>query len=179
MEAKTMPAWLFLSVGGLIAAVVYFIWKRDHRSDHPEEFPWTKQWKAARPRQTVWVLRHAEDAGNCLSDRGLIQAKVAGEQLARQLRGQPIRLLTSPEVRAAETAAIVGQFVQAEPEVRRWLGFERRNLLQTELECEIANSPGPQLVLVTHSPHVVELCGPQADNGNAAINTAEVILWNG
>lgn len=64
----------------------------------------------------ITVVRHAESEANRakvlsgqtpevpLTDLGHSQARAAGEQLARELRGRPVRILASPYTRTVETA---------------------------------------------------------------------------
>lgn len=60
----------------------------------------------------VWLLRHAEVASyegdHALTERGVSQARAAGESLAAELDGDDVELRCAPSMRAEQTAEHVG-----------------------------------------------------------------------
>ena len=88
--------------------------------------------------QQLWLLRHGEaephgareDAARELTDRGREQSRDAGRALAAlELTFQLV--LTSPKVRAADTARLAAEFLGVEPATHQPLaeGFDRREAL--------------------------------------------------
>jgi phosphohistidine phosphatase len=83
--------------------------------------------------QQLWLLRHGDaephgsrhDADRKLTDKGQKQARVAGEALAR-LGLQFAAVLTSPRVRARDTARLAAKALKADPMVHQPLsaGFD-------------------------------------------------------
>jgi phosphohistidine phosphatase len=83
--------------------------------------------------QQLWLLRHGDaephgarhDADRKLSSKGEKQARVAGEALAR-LGLQFAAVLTSPRVRARDTARLAAKALSADPMVHQPLsaGFD-------------------------------------------------------
>jgi phosphohistidine phosphatase len=74
----------------------------------------------------IWLLRHAEaedgtpDAERPLTERGRAQAIAAGEAMAR-MGAEVQRCVTSPKVRARETAELACRALGLEPEEDRRL----------------------------------------------------------
>jgi phosphohistidine phosphatase len=121
----------------------------------------------------VWFLRHAEaeqhgaraDAQRRLTERGEQQAAAAGAALAR-IGGGFERSLTSPKVRAAETARIALEKLGApgaEPFAPLAEDLDARGVLE---QARTLTADG-RLLLVGHEPQlstlVAELCGATID----------------
>jgi phosphohistidine phosphatase len=112
----------------------------------------------------IYVVRHAEaeppgaggDAARCLTARGRGQATAAGAGLHR-LGVRLDRLLASPLVRAAETAAIATRALGGpEPETASALdGASRAEAILAALGGW--GRPGESLALVGHQPVLGEL----------------------
>jgi len=114
-------------------------------------------------RMDLYFLRHAdagdpyawtgEDAARPLSGKGRRQAARLGAHLAR-IGFEVDVILTSPKLRAFETATIVGEAIGAKPEVDDRLGHA--------LSIEVVNAtlagqePGRSAMLVGHDPDVVQ-----------------------
>ncbi len=107
----------------------------------------------------LYLLRHADagdpmawpgdDAERPLSAKGKRQARRLGSMLA-DIGWKPDLILTSPKVRAAQTARIVGHAVQVEPDDERRLAmaFELR-----DVGSILADHPeAKRIVLVGHDP---------------------------
>lgn len=115
-------------------------------------------------RMDLYFLRHAdagdpyawtgEDAARPLSGKGRRQAARLGAHLAR-IGFEVDVILTSPKLRAFETATIVGEAIGAKPEVDDRLGHA--------LSIEVVNAtlagqePGRSAMLVGHDPDFSEL----------------------
>jgi len=71
----------------------------------------------------LYFVRHGEDYGP-LTETGIRQAREAAEVIAGTIEvdGGAVVLLTSPEQRAYETAAIIGSRLGIEPKREMWLG---------------------------------------------------------
>jgi phosphohistidine phosphatase len=112
----------------------------------------------AEPLQ-LYLLRHADagdpmawpgdDAERPLSAKGKRQARRLGSLLA-QIGWKPDLILTSPKVRAAQTARIVGQAVEVKPrdEVRLASSFEAGDIGS----MLSGHSGAKRVVLVGHDP---------------------------
>ena len=128
----------------------------------------------------LWLLRHGDaaegspDAARPLTEKGEEQARAAGRAL-RKLGVQPSACLTSPKLRAADTARIVGEELGLEP----------------QLEPKLAGGPfdpealaaglGDDVLLVGHDPDfsmaVHSLTGAQVrmkKGGLAGVDTGEL-----
>lgn len=118
-----------------------------------------------RPSRSVQLhlLRHA-DAGDPgawrgddrlrpLSDKGVRQAERLGQHLAR-IGFQPDAILTSPKVRAAQTAEIVGRAVGVEVGQDERLGA---GVTLTVLGDLLGEAAARSVVLVGHDPDFSEL----------------------
>ena len=115
-------------------------------------------------RMDIYLLRHAdagdpyawkgEDAVRPLSGKGRRQADRLGAHLAR-IGVQVDVILTSPKLRALETATIVGEAIGAKPEVDDRLG----QALAIEVLNEMlgGRDPGRSAMLVGHDPDFSEL----------------------
>jgi phosphohistidine phosphatase len=113
----------------------------------------------------LYVVRHAdagdpagwagEDADRPLSEEGRRQAERLGRLLA-ELPLRPDALITSPKLRAAETARLVGQAVDvvASPDPRLAGGLEADGL--GELIAALDGSVR-QVMLVGHDPDLSDL----------------------
>ncbi|HUB75902.1 MAG TPA: histidine phosphatase family protein [Solirubrobacteraceae bacterium] len=107
--------------------------------------------------KTLWLLRHAEaeepgpggDFERRLTERGERQARAAGAALAR-LRVAPEHVLSSPRVRALETARLACESLGLEPIVHQPLGGELDEAEARELLAAAAE--GETLLLVGHEP---------------------------
>ena len=124
---------------------------------------------AGDPRQGVArmdlsLLRHAdagdpyawqgEDAARPLSGKGRRQADRLGAHLARV--GFEVEvILTSPKLRALETATLVGEALGIKPEVDDRLGSSLSIALLNDLLA--GRDPGRSAVLVGHDPDFSEL----------------------
>lgn len=104
----------------------------------------------------IYFLRHADaedfvdsDFNRKLTPKGLDQAERVGKFCKRNAI-KPAAFLTSPLVRARETAEIVGRKIGLEPVVEKWLacGMTPETML-AELEAHTGKS---SLMLVGHEP---------------------------
>jgi phosphohistidine phosphatase len=107
----------------------------------------------------LYLLRHADagdpmtwvgdDAERPLSDKGRRQAKRLGSLLAR-IKLRPDVILTSPKLRAAETAKIVGKAVSVRPtkDDRLAVSIELGDLAS----LLAGNGEARRIVLVGHDP---------------------------
>jgi len=112
----------------------------------------------------LYLLRHADagdpmswtgdDADRPLSTKGRRQARRLGNMLGH-VGWKPDLMLTSPKVRAADTARIVGRAVDAAPEEERALasGFGLADLGKVLA----AHPAAKRVVLVGHDPDFSEL----------------------
>jgi phosphohistidine phosphatase len=131
------------------------------------------------------LLRHADagdpetwegpDAARPLSDKGRKQSKRLGEHLAR-MGFQADVFITSPKLRASETAEIVAAHVKATMSVDARLAgpFEIE-----DLEAMLRDAGGPErAVLVGHDPDFSEalsdMCGPQLTMRKGALARVEI-----
>lgn len=108
----------------------------------------------------LYFLRHAdagdpaewsgEDADRPLSKKGRRQSERLGKSLA-QLKFRPDALITSPKVRAADTARIVGRAIGVKPQADQRLAG---GVSDTELAELIGGLDGTvrRVVLVGHDP---------------------------
>jgi phosphohistidine phosphatase len=107
--------------------------------------------------QQLWLLRHGDaephgarhDADRKLSSKGEKQARVAGEALAR-LGLQFSAVLTSPRVRARDTARLAAKALSADPMVHQPLsaGFD-----VTEARALLAGyGDDARVLIVGHEP---------------------------
>jgi phosphohistidine phosphatase len=119
---------------------------------------------SSEPRLDLYLLRHAdagdpyawkgEDAARPLSGKGRRQADRLGAHLAR-IGFEVDVILTSPKLRALETATIVGEAIGAKPEPDDRLG--------SSLSIDVLNGllggrdPGRSAMLVGHDPDFSEL----------------------
>jgi phosphohistidine phosphatase len=114
----------------------------------------------------IWLLRHGDaedgspDAQRQLTHKGIAQAKVAGSALAA-LGVKLDACLTSPRVRAADTAKLACEPLGLQPEVDERLsggGFDPE---------ELAAGHGDSVLLVGHEPDfsdaIARLTGGRAD----------------
>jgi phosphohistidine phosphatase len=134
-------------------------------------------------QDVIWLLRHGDaadgspDAERPLTEKGEDQARAAGAALAA-LDVTLDACLTSPKIRAAETAR---------------LACEQLNGIEVQLEPELAGGPfdakslaagrGEEVLLVGHEPDfsmaVHSLTGAQVrlkKGGLAAVNKGELIV---
>lgn len=113
----------------------------------------------------LYFLRHAhagnpsewagDDALRPLSQKGRRQAQKLGRLLA-DLRFEPDAILTSPKVRALETAQIVGDALGLGPLTDDRLAGP---LDLGVIEAIVSGDGGRQIVLVGHDPDFSEICG--------------------
>src|SRR5207302_1506449 len=120
----------------------------------------------------LWLLRHGEaephgaraDPERRLTERGERQARAAGRAIVR-LRARIDLVLTSPKVRALDTARLAAAAWDAEPQVHEPLaaGFDGRASLEA-LSLVDANG---HLLVVGHEPDlsqtVADLAGGRID----------------
>jgi phosphohistidine phosphatase len=122
--------------------------------------------------QQLWLLRHGEaephdarpDAERRLTARGERQAKAAGAALAR-LGIEFALVLTSPRVRALDTARLACESLGVDPVVHEPLsgGFDREDAL----EVMAGQDPDARVLVVGHEPDfsqvVLDLTGGTID----------------
>jgi phosphohistidine phosphatase len=122
--------------------------------------------------QQLWLLRHGEaephdarpDAERRLTARGERQAKAAGAALAR-LGIEFALVLTSPRVRALDTARLACESLGVDPVVHEPLsgGFDREDAL----EVMAGEDPDARVLVVGHEPDfsqvVLDLTGGTID----------------
>ena len=101
---------------------------------------------------------YARDEDRPLTDAGRAEARVAARALAR-LGAVPELLLTSPLVRAAQTAAVVAETLELRrgPEVNAALAPGGRHAALTE--ALLAAHRATTVLLVGHMPDLGELAG--------------------
>jgi len=99
----------------------------------------------------IWLVRHAEaedgspDAQRRLTDKGERQSRTAGEALAR-LGVEPGACVTSPKVRARDTARLVCEALSLEP-------VEDERLSGGPFDANVlAAEHGEEVMLVGHDP---------------------------
>lgn len=112
--------------------------------------------------ERIWIMRHGdaephgvkEDALRELTPTGVEEATAAGAALAAL--GAPDVVLTSPRVRAMQTAAAASAAFGGEPVVVPSLtgGFRSQDALEL-----IAEHPGKSLLLVGHMPDLSLVIG--------------------
>jgi phosphohistidine phosphatase len=112
--------------------------------------------------QQIWLLRHGDaeahgvrdDAERRLTEQGEAQARAAGAALAA-LGLEFSAVLTSPRVRAVETARLACEALGGEPAVHEPLtgGFERAEAL----ELLAGHDADARLLLVGHEPDFSQL----------------------
>ena len=128
----------------------------------------------------IWLLRHGDaeqgspDAERPLTDKGRRQARVAGAAL-KELGVEFDACLTSPKVRAADTAAIACEPLGVEPRTEPRLAGGRFDPI------ELAAGLGEHVLLVGHEPDfsnaVRDLSGGDVDlkkGGLAALDGGEL-----
>jgi phosphohistidine phosphatase len=130
----------------------------------------------------IWLLRHGDaadgspDSERPLTDKGRGQARTAGKAL-RALGVELDACLTSPKVRAADTAAIACEPLGVEPQLEP-------KLAGGPFDAEaLAAGLGDEVMLVGHDPDfsnaVHDLTGAQVrmkKGGLAAIGAGELIV---
>lgn len=113
----------------------------------------------------LYLLRHAhagnasewtgDDAKRPLSAKGRRQAERLGRYLA-ELRFEPDAVLTSPKLRALETAQVVADSLGVA------VGIEERlagGLDLRTVESIVSRDGGRQVMLVGHDPDFSDICG--------------------
>jgi phosphohistidine phosphatase len=118
------------------------------------------------PALDLYLLRHAdagdpyawkgEDAARPLSGKGRRQAERLGAHLAR-IGLQVDVILSSPKLRALETATIVGDAIGAKPEIEDRLGQALSIGVLNDLLGRRARGPDGSALLVGHDPDFSEL----------------------
>jgi len=133
--------------------------------------------------QQLWLLRHGEavphdskpDPERELTARGERQSAAAGAALAR-LGVEFDAIYTSPKVRAADTAKLAAEALNAEPEEEAVLadGFERSDAIEL-LDRHGADA---RVLVVGHDPSftrvVYELTGGRVDFKKGAVVAVKV-----
>jgi phosphohistidine phosphatase len=112
----------------------------------------------------LYLLRHAhagdaskwtaDDASRPLTDKGRRQAEMLGAHLAR-VALVPDAIVSSPKVRALETAQIVGAALGVEVTVDKLLGGR---LDLDALDTIVVYTGGRRVVVVGHDPDSSEIC---------------------
>ena len=128
----------------------------------------------------IWLLRHGQaaegspDAERPLTEKGREQSRVAGAAL-RALGVEPDACLTSPKVRAADTARLACEELDVEPQLEPKLSG---GPIRAE---ELAAGLGDDVLLVGHDPDfslaVHDLTGAQVrlkKGGLAAVDSGEL-----
>ena len=116
-----------------------------------------------------WSTWIGDDDARPLTDKGRGQAERLGRFLARQ-GFAPDRILTSPKVRAAETAGIVGRLLDVSVDIDDRLGGP---LDLSVVERILDDHGDPETpVLVGHDPDLSELVVIEL-NANPAVETLE------
>jgi len=124
----------------------------------------------------LWLLRHGEaephgsrpDPERQLTERGAEQSRCAGAALVA-LRARFDAVLTSPKVRALETARLAAAAWGAEPEVYEPLasGFDASELGDAFAVAAPDNPSSARLLIVGHEPDfsttVAQLTGARID----------------
>lgn len=111
-------------------------------------------------RIELYLLRHADagdpmawkgdDAERPLSGKGRKQARRTGRWLA-ELGRKPDAILTSPKIRALETATIVGASLDMKPKIDKRLGGPLDRKVLRQLIDEVGND-ARRVILVGHDP---------------------------
>ncbi|HEY2638040.1 MAG TPA: histidine phosphatase family protein [Solirubrobacteraceae bacterium] len=128
--------------------------------------------------QELWLLRHGDaeddggqgDAARRLSDKGERQARAAGRALAA-LGVEFAAVLSSPRVRARETATLAAEALDAQVEIHEPLsgGFDRNDALPVLAGL----GPDDRVLLVGHEPDfsdlVHDLTGGRAEVKKGAV----------
>jgi phosphohistidine phosphatase len=111
-------------------------------------------------------MRHAtaeessgSDATRPLSDRGREEARLAAEAL-RERKARPARILTSPRLRARETAEIIGTALGIEVEVREGLNCGAG---ATAYLDALRPAEGRDVLVVAHNPEISAFASALAD----------------
>ena len=139
----------------------------------------------------LWLLRHGEaeqhgtrpDPERRLTDRGIEQARNAGVVLA-SLGLQFLAVLTSPKVRAAETARLAAVAWGGEPEAYAPLasGFDAQDALAA-LAAYAGSEEDGRLLVVGHEPDfsstVAELTGGRVDFKKGGVAGVRVVGGRG
>jgi phosphohistidine phosphatase len=145
------------------------------------------RYRDGRMARQIWLLRHGEaephgtrpDPERRLTERGIEQARNAGVVLASLSLDFAVTL-TSPKVRAAETARLAAQAWGGEPEAHEPLssGFDGRDALDA-LAAYGNDDEDARILVVGHEPDfsttVAELTGARVDfkkGGIAAVRVA-------
>jgi phosphohistidine phosphatase len=136
----------------------------------------------ARVSAVLWLLRHAEAADGMpdderpLTERGVRQAEAAGRALAR-LGTQIDACLTSPKLRALQTAQLACEPLGVEPTVEEALSGEPFDV------DDVLAGHGDDVLLVGHDPSfsltLHDLTGAQArmpKGGLAGISKGELVV---
>ena len=128
--------------------------------------------------QQLWLLRHGEaephdarpDADRRLTDRGREQSRIAGRALAA-LKVQVHLCLTSPKVRARDTAVLACEALGIEPidHAALFAGFD----VADALELLAIAGPDQRVLVVGHEPDfsqvVHDLTGGRIDLKKGAV----------
>jgi phosphohistidine phosphatase len=108
---------------------------------------------------------HGDDALRPLSSKGKRQAEKVGRHLA-DLRFEPDAILTSPKLRALETARIVGDALGLGPLTEDRLAD---SLDLDDIAAIVSGNGGRQIVLVGHDPDFSDVCGALIGLPNLAL----------
>ncbi|MDY7115696.1 phosphohistidine phosphatase SixA [Halomonas sp. SSL-5] len=139
--------------------------------------------------ERLLIMRHGEagpgrpDAGRELTDRGQQEARRMAAWLATRDELAGLRLLASPYRRARQTAAIVGEALEVEPEVLSIITPD--DSPRAVADWLLEHSAGGPLLLVSHMPLVGALAGllveGRADRGlgfpTAGVAELEAEVW--
>jgi phosphohistidine phosphatase len=120
-------------------------------------------------RMKLYFLRHATAEDNALSDaareltsEGEAEARIAGKALAR-LNVKPTRILTSPLVRAHQTAELVAKALKFTGKIEAIDSLQNRASTEMLIEALLSHGDDDEIVLVGHMPslsvHVAAMIG--------------------
>ena len=120
----------------------------------------------------VFLVRHGEDRGTGLNDNGKAQATMAGEHIAKLIKG-PVLIITSPLQRAVETADIIKKVLiksdkkcKVSLETRDHLDCDNSDHWETMREIERCSV---SIIVVSHQPVLEHLTGVNFKNGTVGI----------
>lgn len=132
----------------------------------------------------VWIVRHGKaeaksdsgrDEDRALAKRGERQAKWLGKEIARR-EDRPTRILSSPVLRAIETARLINETLKLPLEESKGLASGKAASVAGEL-IEGLEDDGPWM-LVGHNPQLEKLVGvlTEGPGGESEMKTGQAVL---